>query len=246
MFSLLGLRSQPFWTSPNNHTTSGSARDRVAYGDEYVAEVVEKLEGSFEDIRSEYMSAIMGISDGEKAVNTKLLEGDYDSGGSGGSEHSGALHKGTWDWHSYVQNGVRKDGFKDLCPKTASAVDGLGTKLFTTPFSFAFFSTLHPNSSIQPHSSAMNLRLRVHLPLIVPGEWEDVEKVGLECGGSRRVWEEGKAVVLDDSYVHRVWNNTEETRVVLLVDIWHPDVSGEERKSTEEMWDYSRSMGWMK
>ena len=45
----------------------------------------------------------------------------------------------------------------------------------------------------------MNLRLRVHLPLIVPEfEWDALDKVGLECGGQKRVWEEGKAVVLDD------------------------------------------------
>lgn len=245
MFSLLGLRSSPFWTSPNNALPpGGSVRQRIAYGDEYVADVVEKLESSYKDIKKEYMAAVMGINDGDKAVNTQLMEGDYDVGSS---EQGHQLHKGSWDWHSYVQGGVKVDNsFSALCPKTTSIIDGLGSKLFSTPFSFAFFSTLHPGSLISPHSSAMNLRLRVHLPLIVPDVWSEADKVGVECGGQKRVWEEGKAVVLDDSYVHHVWNNTNEPRVVLLVDIWHPDVSLEERKSTEEMFEYSKSMGWMK
>ena len=36
------------------------------------------------------------------------------------------------------------------------------------PFAFSFFSTLHPKSEIAPHSGPSNLRLRCHLPLIVP------------------------------------------------------------------------------
>eukprot|EP00520_Triparma_pacifica_P004081 CAMPEP_0118659358 /NCGR_PEP_ID=MMETSP0785-20121206/15067_1 /TAXON_ID=91992 /ORGANISM="Bolidomonas pacifica, Strain CCMP 1866" /LENGTH=280 /DNA_ID=CAMNT_0006552453 /DNA_START=297 /DNA_END=1139 /DNA_ORIENTATION=+ len=246
MFTLLGLRSSPFWTSPNNNLPpGGKTNQRIAYGDEYVAEVVDKLEASYKEIKKEYMEAVMGISDGGKAVNTALMEGDYDANST---DQGHKLHKGSWDWHSYVQGGVKMDNsFRSLCPKTASIIDSLGTSLFSTPFSYVFFSTLHPGTTITPHSSAMNLRLRVHLPLIVPEfEWDALDKVGLECGGQKRVWEEGKAVVLDDSYVHHVWNNTTSTRVVLLVDIWHPDVTMEERKSTEEMFEYTKNMGWMK
>ena len=45
-----------------------------------------------------------------------------------------------------------------------------------TPFSFSFFSTLHAQSVIAPHSGPSNLRLRCHLPLIVP-------KAGGTAGG---------------------------------------------------------------
>ena len=36
------------------------------------------------------------------------------------------------------------------------------------PFGYSFFSTLHGNSRIAAHSAPMNLRIRLHLPLIVP------------------------------------------------------------------------------
>lgn len=45
-----------------------------------------------------------------------------------------------------------------------------------TPFSFSFFSTLHAQSVIAPHSGPSNLRLRCHLPLIVP------KARGKKCG----------------------------------------------------------------
>ena len=122
-------------------------------------------------------------------------------------EHS-TLHTGQWDWHSYIQRGSRSSTFRDLCPSTAKFIDSLGPKLFTTPFSYAFFSTLHPGAKITPHSSSMNLRLRLHLPLIVPQSKEH----GIACGASTRTWEEGKCVVLDDSYVHHVYNDTPEPR----------------------------------
>ena len=136
--------------------------------------------------------------------------------------------------------------FRERCPKTARAVDALGTDLFETPFSFCFFSTLHGGAKIAPHSGSMNLRLRVHLPLIVPKEYNNVEKIGFRVGGQHRTWEEGKAVVLDDSYVHEVWNETDEPRVCLLVDIWHPDVTKEERESVKDMFSYAKHMDWLK
>jgi aspartate beta-hydroxylase len=72
----------------------------------------------------------------------------------------------------------------------------------------------------------MNLRLHIHLPLIVLKDIKpDVfsnkpqTKCGIRVGNQIRSWEEGKALVLDDSYKHEVWNKKKEMRVILLVDI---------------------------
>lgn len=61
--------------------------------------------------------------------------------------------------------------------------------------------------------------MRCHLGLIVPSERE---KCRMNVDGSIVVWEEGKAVVFDDSRRHEVWNDTNETRVVLLIDVPRP------------------------
>jgi aspartate beta-hydroxylase len=137
--------------------------------------------------------------------------------------------------------------------------------LFGTPFAFCFFSTLHGQSSIKAHSGPMNLRLRMHLPLVVPSKnaHSDLSAVqrnnrsGGDCGSSRRPktgiqvadqvreWHEGSAIVLDDSYVHEVWNDTDQSRVLLLLDLWHPDVRVEERDKITNMFEYARGKGWI-
>jgi beta-hydroxylase len=57
------------------------------------------------------------------------------------------------------------------------------------------------------------------LGLIVPREKEACRiRVGPEIAH----WEEGRSVVFDDTYLHEVWNDTDEERVVLFVDFARP------------------------
>jgi aspartate beta-hydroxylase len=92
-----------------------------------------------------------------------------------------------------------------------------------TPFSYTFFSTMHPKTSISSHYGATNLKLRCHFPLIVP------EEAYLRVAGDPRPWEEGKMVIFDDSYEHEAANLSDsQERVILLIDIWHPDLHPEE------------------
>lgn len=68
---------------------------------------------------------------------------------------------------------------------------------------------------------------------------------GIRVGDQIREWHEGSAVILDDSYVHEVWNDSEESRVLLLLDLWHPDVRMEEREKISNMFNYARGKGWI-
>jgi len=47
----------------------------------------------------------------------------------------------------------------------------------------------------------------------------------LRVGEKTRTWEEGKAIIFDDSYEHEVWNYSDCHRIVLVLDVWHPDLS---------------------
>jgi len=229
LFQLPGLRSLPFWTKDNV----------VAYNDPTVTKIVQHVEGNADVIKQEYLAAVMGVN---RKNADDVLEPDYDLGGSKGNEHVDALHEGQWDWHSYILKGVKQPKFGDVCPVTSGCLESFGPNLFsTTPFSFAFFSTLQPGASIKAHSGPMNLRLRVHLPLIVPTSGD----CGIRCGGQERQWVQGKALVLDDSYVHEVWNKTSEPRVILLFDIWHPDVHPIERDNINEMFGFAKDQGWL-
>ena len=86
-------------------------------------------------------------------------------------------------------------------------------------------SSLSGGSFISPHVGPMNGILRCHLPLLIPNE------CGLRVGGEVVEWVEGKVLVFDDSFVHDVWNGSNETRIVLFFNAWHPALSLPERKA---------------
>ncbi len=108
------------------------------------------------------------------------------------------------------------------CPKTMAALDKV--PLFAVPDRGPniLFSVLHPGAKIAPHTGFINTRLICHLPLLVPPE------CGFRVGNDTRAWEPGKAFVFDDTINHEAWNNSDQTRVVLLFDIWRPELSEQE------------------
>eukprot|EP00550_Attheya_septentrionalis_P006654 CAMPEP_0198294158 /NCGR_PEP_ID=MMETSP1449-20131203/21148_1 /TAXON_ID=420275 /ORGANISM="Attheya septentrionalis, Strain CCMP2084" /LENGTH=310 /DNA_ID=CAMNT_0043994033 /DNA_START=71 /DNA_END=1003 /DNA_ORIENTATION=+ len=262
LFLLPGLRSLAFWSAPAA-STNAQNQHRIAYGDPHTTRAVQLLEDNFADIQAEYLARVVGMSNHSGAApNPRPLESDYDTSKHGGEHANDALHTGTWDWHSHLLGGVVQPRFAKEFPKTAAVLRTMekeGLLFSTTPFSFAFFSTLYPESTIKPHFGPMNLRLRIHLPLLVPpppppattSSSGDPTKsneplCGIRVGSQVRTWEEGKALVLDDAFEHEVWNRTSDLRVVLLLDIWHPDVSPTERTRIGTMFDYAKTQGWLK
>ena len=79
----------------------------------------------------------------------------------------------------------------------------------------ALFSILHGFAEIEPHRGSAAGVIRFHYPLIVPTE---PEKCWMEIGGHHFFWEEGKPLVFDDTREHWVKNQTDQTRVVLIID----------------------------
>jgi aspartyl/asparaginyl beta-hydroxylase (cupin superfamily) len=83
----------------------------------------------------------------------------------------------------------------------------------------AFFSILEPGSYIPPHRGLTKGLLTCHLGLIVPA---DRGNCRIRIGDQFHDWEEGRVFIFDDTRTHEVWNNTGETRVVLLFHIDRP------------------------
>ena len=101
----------------------------------------------------------------------------------------------------------------ELCPRTAALmrqIPGMTT---------AMFSILSPRKHILDHRGPYKGVLRYHLGLIVP---RDAQACRIRVGEDVRYWQEGKSMVFDDTYNHEVWNDTDETRVVLFVDVLRP------------------------
>jgi beta-hydroxylase len=79
----------------------------------------------------------------------------------------------------------------------------------------ALFSILAGGAEIEPHRGSAAGVVRFHYPLIVPTE---PQKCWIEIGGYHFFWKEGEPLVFDDTREHWVKNETDQTRVVLIID----------------------------
>ena len=130
------------------------------------------------------------------------------------------------DWGALFlwKNGARISANADLCPRTEAAIARTPQNTVPNRAPVVFFSALRPGTHIPPHNGATNTRLTVHLPLIVPPD------CGLRVGGETHVWQPGKVVVFDDTILHEAWNRSDQLRVVLIFDVWHPMLTPLERQ----------------
>lgn len=85
------------------------------------------------------------------------------------------------------------------------------------------FSLLKAGAHIGAHTGMYNSRLICHLPLIVPPGCR------FRVGSEVREWEVGKLLIFDDSIEHEAWNDGPEDRVVLIFDIWRPELTEREK-----------------
>ena len=92
-----------------------------------------------------------------------------------------------------------------------------------------YFSVLEPGSRIEPHVGISNARIIAHFPLIVPGN------CGFRVGGETRRWKPGKALIFDDMTMHEAWNDSDRIRVVLIADLWRPELSVAERAAVTRL-----------
>jgi aspartyl/asparaginyl beta-hydroxylase (cupin superfamily) len=52
---------------------------------------------------------------------------------------------------------------------------------------------------------------------------------GLRVGADSRTTSRGEAWAFDDSINHEAWNNSDQERVILLFDVWRPELDSDER-----------------
>jgi aspartyl/asparaginyl beta-hydroxylase (cupin superfamily) len=130
------------------------------------------------------------------------------------------------DWSAYhlVKDGQVVGDHAARCPKTMALWSSAPAPEQPGRTPAAMFSLLSPRTRIPAHVGSSNMRLVVHLPLIVPAGCR------FRVGNTIREWVPGQAWVFDDTIEHEAWNDSDALRVVLLFDIWHPALSTAERK----------------
>lgn len=131
------------------------------------------------------------------------------------------------DWTAIhlLQNGKAVESNARHCPRTMAAIASLPQPRIPGGSPNAMFSLLAPRIRIPPHTGVANVRLVCHLPLIVPAG------CGFRVGDTVRQWTLGEAFVFDDTIEHEAWNDSDELRVVLILDLWAPALSPTEREA---------------
>jgi len=132
-------------------------------------------------------------------------------------------HSRRWSSLFLWKDGVRQDAIWDACPETAALLDRLPMARQPGYAPTAMFSALDSRTRIPPHTGSANTRLIVHLPLVLPGPSR------FRVGPETRDWRMGEAWVFDDTIEHEAWNDADDTRVILIFDVWNPLLSDAER-----------------
>jgi aspartate beta-hydroxylase len=134
-----------------------------------------------------------------------------------------------WSACYLIQAGKVVEENANKCPETMRALSAVPLAVLPDRSPSVLFSLLRPGAHIPPHNGLVNTRLIGHLPLIVPQGCE------YRVGNSIRQWEEGKVWLFDDTVEHEAWNTSDTTRVILLFEVWRPELSLDERRLITEM-----------
>jgi aspartyl/asparaginyl beta-hydroxylase (cupin superfamily) len=99
-----------------------------------------------------------------------------------------------------------------LCPRTVELIESVPNVLQ------AFFSILEPGKSVPAHRGPTLGTLRYHTALHVPEE----NPPSIRVKDRRYTWKVGESLLFDDSLEHEVFNESDDVRVVLIVDVMRP------------------------
>ncbi len=81
-------------------------------------------------------------------------------------------------------------------------------------------NVLEPHTTIKPHVGNTNAIIRCHLGLVVP---DQAPRCAFRVGSETRSWDEGKLLMFCDAHQHTAWNNTDQKRYILVLDIMRPE-----------------------
>lgn len=115
------------------------------------------------------------------------------------------------------------------CPATMRALEHAPMPRIAGRSPVAHWSRLLPGTHIAPHHGMLNTRLICHIPIrTAPG-------CSLRVGNEVREWIDGVPLVFDDSIEHEARNAGDQSRTVLLFEIWRPEINEEERAALADI-----------
>jgi aspartate beta-hydroxylase len=168
---------------------------------------IESLEAQTDAIRQELLQLLRSEAGRERVFTTEAIEQQ---------NLRGLKSPPSWNGYYFYRHGGRREDNCAACPVTARALELPPLSHVRDHGPEVLFSVFTAGTHLLPHRGVTNTRVVGHLPLLVPAD------CALNVGGEVHEWQEGRAVVFDDTYEHEAWNRSDRTRVVLIFDIWNP------------------------
>jgi len=178
---------------------------------------VPELEAATDDIRTE----LLGLLQQARGNFVPYLQHGSDEPLNQWRELNRSLR---WSALFLYKDGQPQQENIARCPKTVAALAQAPVIKIPNRGPTSFFSLLEPKTHIPPHTGTTNIRLTVHIPLVVPPNCR------FRVGTQTRDWSVGTAFLFDDTIEHEAWNDSDEERVILIFDVWNPLLSAAERE----------------
>lgn len=155
----------------------------------------------FPDIKSEFENVLMNkhqlpryhdVDPGEEAISNTTAK--------------------NWNVFMLYLLGYQLQEARNLCPKLCSLLENI------PHLTQAFFSILEAGKSIPLHEGPYIGYLRYHLGIHIPKD----NPPEIIVNNQPYTWQEGEAVLFDDSWPHEVRNSSDDYRAVLIIDVLRP------------------------
>ncbi|HUN50323.1 MAG TPA: aspartyl/asparaginyl beta-hydroxylase domain-containing protein [Candidatus Sulfotelmatobacter sp.] len=104
------------------------------------------------------------------------------------------------------------------CPTLAAVVEAAPDVIS------ASISFLAPGKHIPPHRGPFRGVLRFYLGLCMPKKRDGSLAAVLKIDDEEYRVDNGEYLLWDDTYPHEVWNDSDQVRIVLLLDVWRRDM----------------------
>jgi len=139
----------------------------------------------------------------------------------------GLTSEGEWSELNLFFQGRRFDKNIEVLPKTSQIIKQYIPEAVSMVKGATKLSLMRPGTVLKIHSGPSNARIRIHLGIDIPPGAMKI--LGIRAGNETKGWKNGKCIAFDDSFEHTAWNHSPKPRLVLILDVWHPDMDEKAR-----------------
>lgn len=188
---------------------------QVQYAPREATPFLGRLETAADEIRDELL-AVMA----EPGLFTPYVEVRENRPNTA---QAGMLENADWSAFYLIKDGLPVEANIGRFPRTMAALSDAPLTDIAGRAPSVLFSRLAPGAHIPPHNGLVNTRLICHLPVVCP------DGCSFRVGSETRDWTYGRAWAFDDTVEHEAWNRSDQERIILIFDVWKPEISETER-----------------